>query len=79
MDSEEGLRFDVAETLTTMVEGDDVNFDPIEAENEIWKKIKLENFANDTPEDIHKFVNDLPSDQFVLLVQNLVKEGHLST
>jgi hypothetical protein len=71
-------RFDVAQTLITMLEGDDVDFEPLEPDDETWKKIGLPEFGLNPPDDVESFVDQLPEKKFKELQKALTENGFLN-
>jgi len=70
--------FDISQTLTTMIEGDDMDFDPLEPDDEIWTKIGFPTFAMDPPDDIDEFLQGISNKKFAKLKQVLTEEGYLN-
>lgn len=71
-------RFDVAQTLITMLDGDDVDFEPLDPDDSMWAQIGLPTFALDPPDDIEEFVNEMPEEEFNNLKHALKTEGFLN-
>lgn len=71
-------RSEVVETLTTMLEGDDLEFEPLEPDDIIWSYIGYPTFAADPPDDIEEWVESLPEAEYEKLVGALKENGYLT-
>jgi len=71
-------RFDVIETLNTMLEGDDIDFEPLESDDPIWAKIGYPEFGENPPDDVEEFVNSLSETEFLRLREKLDDIGFIT-
>lgn len=66
---------DVISTLHTMLEGDDVDFEPIDETDEIWDLIDFDPNGDETPEE---FVEGLDELTLGVVVHFLIEAGYLT-
>lgn len=71
-------KFDVAQTLTTMLEGDDVEFEPLDSDDSVWQQIGLPNFPEHAPDDIEGFLEKMPDSKFRFIARKLTELGFLN-
>lgn len=65
-------KFDILSTLTTMIEGDDVYFEPLDPEDEIFKII-----GYDFDYDIEEWVDSLTDEKAENIHTLLTEKGYL--
>jgi len=76
-ENEDYDRFGVAQSLTTLLQGDGVDFEPLDENDPLWTKLGLTDFPVNPPEDIEDFVENLSDDQFNIIKDILNEEGYL--
>ena len=67
----------IAASLTTLVEGDDVDFDGIDADDTLWYELNLTEFINDVPDDIEEYVKSMSIEEQTTLKIILTEKGYL--
>ena len=78
MQRSEDQEYNLAQSLTTMLDGDDVEFNGLEENDPRWEELGLLEFIEHVPNDIEEWVASLDDETFITLQDKMKEMGFLN-